>query len=78
VPFVAAVSLNDQGHPLYVKLNMVSGFTSKAIGQWAKGILKSGTCVRSDGQGCFAADADAGCVHQPMICGDLLPRLTSS
>ena len=29
VPFVAAVSLNSAGHPLYLKLALVSGFTSR-------------------------------------------------
>ena len=31
VPFVAAVSLTDAGHPLRVKLNLVPGFTLNAI-----------------------------------------------
>jgi hypothetical protein len=74
VPFVAAVSLNDKGHPLYLKLSMVSGFTSKAISQWVKASLEPGTCVRSDGLSCFTAVADAGCLHMPMVVGDLLPR----
>ena len=37
VPFVAAVSLSEEGHPLYTKLTPVPGFTLKSIGQWAKG-----------------------------------------
>lgn len=74
VPFVAAVSLNHKGHPLYIKLNLVSGFTSKAIGEWAQASLLPGTLVRSDGLGCFAAVADAGCVHLPTVVGDLKPR----
>ena len=36
VPFVAAVSVDGSGHPLYVKLNLVSGFKSQAIAHWAK------------------------------------------
>jgi transposase-like protein len=32
VPFVAAVSLNDAGNPLYVKVTPVPGFTSDASG----------------------------------------------
>ena len=32
VPFVAAVSLNEAGHPMHIKLNLVNGFTSTAIG----------------------------------------------
>ena len=74
VPFVAAVSLNEQGHPLHLKLNLVSGFTLNAIGKWAKANLVPGTIVTSDGLGCFAAVADAGCVHMPMVVGALKPR----
>lgn len=33
VPFVAAVSLNGKGHPLYLKLALVIGFTTNAISQ---------------------------------------------
>ena len=29
VPFVAAVSVNDHGHPMFIKLNVVRGFTLK-------------------------------------------------
>ena len=74
VPFVAAVSVDGNGHPLYVKLNLVSGFTSQAIAQWAKASLMAGTCVTSDGLGCFAAVADAGCIHLPTVVGALKPR----
>jgi hypothetical protein len=74
VPFVAAVSLNHKGHPLYIKLNLVSGFTSKAIGKWAQASLLAGTLVRSDGLACFTAVADAGCIHLPTVVGDLKPR----
>ena len=35
VPFVAAVSLNEMGHPVYLKLTMVAGFTRDAIKEWA-------------------------------------------
>jgi len=33
VPFVAAVSVDQGGHPQYLKLNLVSGFTLEAIGK---------------------------------------------
>lgn len=74
VPFVAAVSLNDQGHPLYLKLTPVSGFTLKAIGDWAKAHLASATVVTSDGLGCFAAVTTAQCVHVPIVVGARKPR----
>ena len=74
VPFVAAVSLDTKGHPLHIKLNLVSGFTSNALGKWAKASLLPGTLVRSDGLACFAAVTDAGCIHLPTVVGDLKPR----
>ncbi len=74
VPFVAAVSLNDKGRPMHLKLNVVSGFTCTAIGDWAKANLAAGTTVVSDGLACFAAVADAGCTHAPMVVGSLKPR----
>ena len=74
VPFVAAVSLNKQGHPLHLKLSLVSGFTLDAIGKWARAHLVPGTIVTSDGLGCFAAVADAKCVHRPVVVGHLKPR----
>ena len=74
VPFVAAVSVDERGHPMYIKLNLVSGFTSQAISKWAKANLLPGTCVSSDGLGCFAAVAEARCIHLPMVVGSLKPR----
>ena len=74
VPFVAAVSLNDRGHPMYLKLSLVSGFTLNAIGKWARANLAPGTVVTSDGLGCFAAVTDAKCVHVPLVAGGLKPR----
>ncbi len=74
VPFVAAVSLNHKGRPMHLKLNLVSGFTSTAIGNWAKANLAPHTLVASDGLACFAAVVEAGCTHVPMVVGDLKPR----
>ena len=74
VPFVAAVSVNDHGHPMFIKLNVVRGFTSEAISKWAKSNLAPGTSVHSDGLACFSAVADAGCLHLPMVVGSLKPR----
>src|SRR3546814_19058349 len=42
-PFVAAVYLSDEGHPLRVKLTPVSRFSMVAIGQWAKTHLAPGS-----------------------------------
>jgi hypothetical protein len=74
VPFVAAVSLNDQGRPMYLEHSLVSGFTLNAIGKWAQAHLTPGTVMTSDGLACFAAVTNAKCVHVPMVVGDLQPR----
>lgn len=41
VPFVAAVSLNQDGHPVHAKLTPVAGFTLTAIARWAQSCLSS-------------------------------------
>ena len=74
VPFVAAVSLGDEGQPRYVKLTPVAGFTHAAIKQWAGAHLHPGACVASDGLACFTAVREAGCEHQPTVVGSAKPR----
>jgi len=74
VPFVAAVSLNSEGHPMYVKMARVPGFTRKAIGEWARADLSPDCVVMSDGLACFAGVIDAGCQHQPVIVGGRQPK----
>jgi len=74
VPIVAAVSLNDAGNPLYVKVTPVPGFTSDAISKWARANLAPGADVLSDGLACFAAVAEAGCTHRAEVVGQRKPR----
>jgi hypothetical protein len=73
-PFVAAVSLNAEGHPLYIKMAQVPGFTRKAIANWAKADLSPDCLVISDGLACFAGVIDAGCQHQAVIVGARKPK----
>jgi hypothetical protein len=74
VPFVAAVSLSDDGHPLRAKLTPVPGFSLKAIEQWARTHLAPGSTVFSDGLACFGAVTTAGCMHQPTVVGGRKPK----
>lgn len=74
VPFVAAVSLNDAGHPLRVKLTPVTGFSSQAIAEWARAHLAPGSTVHSDGLACFNAVATAGCLHEPTVVAGRKPK----
>ena len=74
VPFVAAVSLNTEGHPLYTKMIPVPGFTGAALTDWAKAALAPGSQVLSDGLACFTGVTAAGCYHQAMIIGRRKPN----
>ena len=74
IPFVAAVSLSDDGHPLRAKLSPVPGFTLQAIARWASLHLAPGSSVRSDGLACFSAVTAAGCTHQPTVVAGRKPR----
>ena len=74
VPFVAAVSLNDAGNPLHVKVTPVPGFTSDATSKWARSNPASGIDLLSEGLGCFAAVTHAGCTRRVEIVGQRKPR----
>jgi hypothetical protein len=69
VPFVAAVELSDEGHPLVARFDRVGGFTKLEIGQWAKCYLNESTQVVSDGLNCFPAVTEADAVHLPEVVG---------
>ena len=61
IPIVAAVSLNEEGHPIHVEITPVVGFTSEALRAWAGKHLAPGRAVLSDGLACFRAVTTAGC-----------------
>jgi transposase-like protein len=69
VPFVAAVQLNDEGHPLVVRFDPVNGFKKTDIGQWAERYLRTPSRVLSDGLNCFPAVEQAGVIHAPQVVG---------
>jgi hypothetical protein len=69
VPFVAAVSLTADGHPTYVKMSPVVGFSNEAVKRWALASLVPGTSVLSDGLACFSAVIDPGCAHTYIVVG---------
>lgn len=74
VPFVAAVSLTEEGHPLHAKFTQLPGFTRKAIAAWASTTLSPQSTVISDGLACFGGVTDAGCTHQPTVVGGRKPK----
>lgn len=73
VPFVAAVSMDDEGHPVRIKLTPVTGFTTEAVTTWSKGHLSAGCTVLSDGLACFGGVSAAGCFHVPLVVGGRKP-----
>ena len=74
IPFIAALSLTDEGYPWRVQLSPVPGFTLQAIAAWAKTHLAPGSTVCSDGLACFSAVTEAGCVHQPTVVAGRKPK----
>jgi len=68
-PFVAAVSINSEGHPMTMNMNVVKGFRSREISRWAKKHLDANAHVVSDGLACFKAVQDAGCQHTSIVTG---------
>lgn len=68
-----ADSLDERGQPIHLKLSLVSVSTLNAISRWAQVNLAPQTIVFSDGLGCVAAVADAGCLHMPRVVGALKP-----
>jgi transposase-like protein len=74
IPIVAAVSLNEAGHPIHARITAVSGFSSEAIADWAKRHLSPGSQVLSDGLACFRAVTTANCHHKAVITGGKHPN----
>jgi hypothetical protein len=74
IPFVAALSMDHQNHPTFVKFSPVPGFTLTAIAAWAKENLSPGSSVISDGLDCFRAVTQAACQHQAIVAGGKKPK----
>jgi len=68
-PFVAAVSVDDEGHPVAMNFNVVDGFKLEEIERWAKVHIEKGSTVYSDGLNCFPAVKEAGCEHIAYVTG---------
>ena len=68
-PFIASVSTNEDGSPLYMNFNVVKGFRLSEIARWAKQHLAKGSLVVSDGLNCFTAVKQAECEHFSIVTG---------
>lgn len=74
IPIVAAVSVNEAGHPVHAKITPVAGFSSEAIATWARDHLAPGSAVLSDGLACFRSVTAAGCSHDVIVTGGRHPN----
>lgn len=68
-PFVAAVSTDEDGHPIAMNMSVIKGFRLTEISLWAKKHLQPGSTVISDGLNCFTAVETAGCQHERIVTG---------
>jgi len=68
-PFVAAVALSEEGHPLRMRLSAVKGFRKQELIDWAKHHLKPKTVVLSDGLACFRSVEAAQAFHFAVVTG---------
>jgi ISXO2 transposase-like protein len=69
IPFVAAVSLNEEGHPIAMNMHVVKGFRLTEISRLAKCHLQRDSTIISDGLACFSAVKDARCNHISIVTG---------
>jgi transposase-like protein len=69
IPFIAAVSCNEEGHPLQIRFSQIEAFTKDAIKSWAEKHLAPGCNIVSDGLGCFRAFSEAGFNHFSIVTG---------
>lgn len=68
-PFLAAVETDHDGKPQQIALQLVPGFTSAAIADFAKAKFAPSCHVHSDGLSCFRAVTRAGCDHTVTLTG---------
>jgi len=69
IPFVAAVQLDENGHPQVARFDSVQGFKKADIQIWAERYLAKDSSVLSDGLNGFLAVDEAGMNHQREVVG---------
>ena len=67
IPIVGAVSLNETGHPIHVRITTGTGSSSEAISDWAKRHLRTGSQGLSDGMAFFRAVTTANFQHKTVL-----------
>lgn len=68
-PFIAAVETDAGGKPQRLVMQVVKGFTSAEVEDFARRKLDPTTKVFSDGLACFAGVKTVGCEHVALVTG---------
>lgn len=67
MPIVAAVSIDEAGCPVHLKLSTLPTFSFVAIADCSQDSLEIGCHVISDWLACFRVVTEIGCFHQPVV-----------
>lgn len=62
-PFLAAIQLSKENHPIFIKFNKIAGFTKAEITAWTSKHLVPGSYAVSGGLNCFPGIEDAQSNH---------------
>lgn len=62
-PIIAALSRNEMGHPIHLRLSRVKAFSCDAVRAWAEQHLEPESIIISDGLGCFNTFTSDGHIH---------------
>jgi transposase-like protein len=68
-PFMAAVELTDEGHPLHVRFDAIADYTGATFAAWAKSALDPAAHLVSDGLASFNAAGAEVAAHGVIIVG---------
>ena len=69
IPFIAAVSTDEEGHPLKIRFSQVESFTKKAVKARAHQHLHQDSLLISDKLGCFGVLGENGWTHLSIRAG---------
>ena len=67
MPFLAALEISSEGHPLFMKFSQLDNFSKNEVRAWASKHLTPGTLVATDGLNCFPGVSEAECDHEAII-----------
>ncbi|MGR5239247.1 IS1595 family transposase, partial [Vibrio alfacsensis] len=67
VPFIAAVEVNEERHPIYMRMSVVESFKKNEVKQWASKHIAPKTLVITDGLGGFDGLTKAGIYHDENV-----------